>query len=251
MDQISLSSVASGDDSWSPSDKQRLLAWLTHLFTASGAVWGLLSVIAITAGEWQLAFVWMAAAVFVDSFDGFIARRTRVKLVLPEFDGALLDNIIDYLNYVFVPAYFLYAAELLPPDLRLMVTSLILLSSAYQFSQTDAKTDDHFFKGFPSYWNIVVFYMVVMGTAQWLNAALMIFFCVMVFVPIKYIYPSRTTLFRRLTMGLGLLWGLLNLIVLIQFPNHAPWLVSLSLAYAIYYVLLSLYVVYGRAARNG
>jgi phosphatidylcholine synthase len=137
----------------SHSRKRVVSAWLTHLVTASSAVWGLLAILAITNAQWVQAFWFMAAAVLIDSFDGTLARRVDVKNVLPQIDGALLDNIVDYLNYVFVPVFFIYWADLLPPQLAVVGATLMLLSSAYQFSQADAKTDDHFFKGFPSYWS--------------------------------------------------------------------------------------------------
>ena len=181
-----------GDDGWSPSKKRIFSVWMTHLVTASSAVWGLLAILAITNGAWIEAFWWMAVAVAIDSFDGALARRVDVKKVLPQIDGALLDNIVDYLNYVFVPAYFLYATNLLPARFAVLGAALILLASAYQFSQSDAKTEDHYFKGFPSYWNVMVFYMFMLGTGPWLNLGITVLLCVLVFVPIKYIYPSRT-----------------------------------------------------------
>ncbi len=156
-DNVSAPSIAA------PSTQEQGIAWLVHLFTATGAIWGLLSIIAINQEQWRLLFLWMAIAVIVDGLDGFLARAAQVHRVLPNFDGALLDNIVDYLNYVFVPAYFLYAAGLLPQQLEVVLPIIVLLASAYQFSQSDAKTEDHFFKGFPSYWNIVVVYLVMLG----------------------------------------------------------------------------------------
>jgi len=231
------------DDS-SPTIKEQGLAWLVHLFTATGAIWGLLSIIDINQQNWGRAFVWMAIAVFVDSFDGFVARGAQVKRVLPNFDGALLDNIVDYLNYVFVPAYFLYAAGLLPVQLELALPILVLLASAYQFSQVDAKTEDHYFKGFPSYWNIVVFYMFMLSLTVWVNALVIFVFSVMVFVPVKYIYPSRSNILPRVTIGLGLVWMILNIAILIQYPSQPQWLIWLSLLYPVYYYCLSFYVMY-------
>lgn len=231
------------EEVWAPSKKQLVGAWMTHLVTASSAVWGLLAILAITNGQWVTAFWWMAAAVVIDSFDGMLARRMQVKRVLPQFDGALLDNIVDYLNYVFVPAYFLYSANLLPNSrLAVVGAALILLSSAYQFSQSDAKTDDHYFKGFPSYWNVMVFYLFVLGTSVWLNFFVTVLFCVLVFVPIKYIYPSRTTVQPKLVMGGGLVWGISILAMLVLYPNVPLWLKGFSLIYVIYYHALSLYV---------
>lgn len=230
-------------EEWTPSDRRRAMAWLTHLVTATGAIWGFMSVLAINERNWQLAFFWMALAVFVDAFDGLLARSVQVKRVLPEFDGALLDNIIDYVNYVFVPAYFVYQADLLPGETRVFVAWIILLTSAYQFCQSDAKTEDHYFKGFPSYWNIVVYYLVLLQLSPWINVTVLLFLGIMIFVPLKYVYPSRTSLLPRLTMGLGLIWAMVNLAILVQYPNHAPILVWLSLAYVAYYCALTVYAM--------
>jgi phosphatidylcholine synthase len=232
------------DEAWNPSKKRVVSAWLTHLVTASSAVWGLLAILAITNGEWVTAFWWMTVAVLIDSFDGALARRVDVKKVLPQIDGALLDNIVDYLNYVFVPAYFLYMANLLPARLAVLGAALMLLSSAYQFSQSDAKTDDHFFKGFPSYWNVVALYMFLLALNPWVNFAFIVLFAVLVFVPIKYIYPSRNSVQPRLMMGWSLLWGISCLVMLFMYPDYPSWLMLFSLSYVVYYHAVSLWVTF-------
>ena len=237
-DNVSAPSIAA------PSIQEQGIAWLVHLFTATGAIWGLLSIIAINQEQWRLLFLWMAIAVIVDGLDGFLARAAQVHRVLPNFDGALLDNIVDYLNYVFVPAYFLYAAGLLPQQLEVVLPIIVLLASAYQFSQSDAKTEDHFFKGFPSYWNIVVVYLVMLDLSPWFSAAIITFFSVMVFIPIKYIYPSRTNILPRLTLALGLIWAIMMIGMGFLFPNQPSWLVGLSLLYPAYYYVLSFSVMY-------
>lgn len=242
------STTLSGDQ-WSPRDRDKAFAWLTHLVTATGALWGFLALLAISQGRFVSAFLWLFLAVVIDAFDGLLARRMRVKHVLPEFDGALLDNIIDYQNYVVVPAFLLHAAGLLPASLSLLGAGLILLSSAYQFCQSDAKTEDHYFKGFPSYWNVVAFYIFVLASPAWLNFIAIVVLAVMVFVPIKYIYPSRTERNRRLNMVLASLAGIANIVILLQYPNYASWLLWLSLAYALYYAGASLYA--SRAPRAG
>jgi phosphatidylcholine synthase len=238
----------SDDENWS--FQQKLAAWFTHLFTASGSLWGLMALIAITNETWVAAFAWMGVAVFVDSFDGLIARRARVKDVLPNFDGALLDNIIDFLNYVVVPAYFLYQSSVLPQPAALISAALILIASSYQFCQADAKTDDHFFKGFPSYWNVMVYYMFLFQWNEWVNLAIILVLSLLVFVPIKYVYPSRTEMNQRLTMSLALVWGVLNVVIMLQYPNHHPWLVWGSLLYVIYYCGLSIYAMLKTDARQ-
>lgn len=221
--------------------REPVLAWGVHLFTASGAVFGLLSIIAITQEQWMEAFIWMSMAIAVDSFDGALARRFRVKQVLPNFDGALLDNIVDYLNYVIVPAYFLYAAGLLPQAFAIIGAAVTVLASAYQFCQEDAKTEDHYFKGFPSYWNIAVFYLFILELNPWLNLALVMFFSILVFVPIKYIYPTRTETNQRLTLFLAMIWVVSSLAIIVQYPEPHPLVIAISLFYIAYYFALSLY----------
>ncbi|MCB9422529.1 MAG: CDP-alcohol phosphatidyltransferase family protein [Ardenticatenaceae bacterium] len=221
---------------------QLIGAWSIHLFTASGAVWGFLALVAIIQKEWVSAAAWMAIAIFVDSVDGTLSRLFRVKQTLPGFDGALLDNIIDYQTYVVVPALFVFQAQLVPPAILLPLSALILLASGYQFAQADAKTEDHFFKGFPSYWNVVVVYLFFMGTAPLLNLIVLLLCAVMVFIPVKYVYPSRTTKYRRLTLTLTAVWFLTLPIAMIQYPAVQPWVAWLSFLYIAYYIGMSLFL---------
>lgn len=231
----------------------RVLAWMVHAITASGAVWGLLAVVAVFDARWPTAFAWLAVATLIDGFDGTLARRFRVKQVIPDFDGALLDNMIDYFTYVLVPALLILRAELVPAPLGGVTLALIALSSAYQFSQASAKTSDHFFTGFPSYWNVVALYLFLLNLPPTVNFTILAACGVLVFVPIKYIYPSRTRTLQRTTLTLSLLWAVGLVVILIQLPHPAPWLVSISALYLLYYVALSLFLTArGRvAARRG
>ena len=131
-----------------------VLAWAVHAYTALGAVVAFAMTAAIFQGGYQRAFLLMVAATVIDGTDGLFARWARVKDFTPEFDGARLDDIVDYLTFVFVPALLLYRSGILPPQWAGPVASVMLLSSAYGFSAADAKTADYFFTGFPSYWNI-------------------------------------------------------------------------------------------------
>jgi phosphatidylcholine synthase len=214
-------------------------AWGVHLFTATGAVWGLLAILAIFESNWKMMIVWMIVAMLVDGFDGMLARWANVKKYANGIDGALLDNILDYQNYVLVPAIFLIRADVLPENLRLLAACSILLTSAYQFTQTDAKTDDHHFKGFPSYWNVAALYMLLMNLPQWVNFGFLMLFNIMVFIPIKYIYPSRNSYLRTLTLGLTYLYGAVGIWGLLQYPNHPQWVAWASLIYVGYYLVLS------------
>jgi phosphatidylcholine synthase len=213
--------------------------WLVHLYTASSVVCGFLALTRIFYDRYRDAFFWLAVAVLIDATDGVLARRTQVASRLPRFNGAKLDDIVDYVTYVFVPAFFAWHALLVPERTAILVAAAMLLSSAYGFNKDDAKTADHFFTGFPSYWNIVVFYLYVAGWAQEVNLCILLGLSVLVFVPIRYLYPSRSPMFRRLTVGLGVLWGVLVMAMLWQMPAVSRTAFWLSLAFPVYYVLLS------------
>jgi phosphatidylcholine synthase len=215
-------------------------AWGVHLLTASGALLAFLTVTATATGDYRSAFLWMTVATAIDSVDGALARAARVKQRLPGFDGARLDDIVDYLTFVFAPAYLLFHAQLAPEALRFVVPAAMLLSSAYGFSQTSAKTADHFFTGFPSYWNIVAFYLVALAPPQWVGAGVVIGLAVLVFVPIVYVYPSRTPTLRALTVALGLAWAVCMLAMIWAYPAIPRPVLYLSLGFPAYYFVLSL-----------
>lgn len=235
-----------GPSTDAPGLGRRLVAWGVHLFTASGAVVALLALDAIHRGRYGQAFGWMALAMAIDSADGTLARAARVKTVLPGFDGARLDDVVDYLNYTVVPVALIYAAGRLPPRLDVVVAAAVLIASAYGFCQDDAKTTDGYFKGFPSYWNVVVFYLFALNTPPWLTAAVLLAFAVLVFVPIYYVYPSRAPRFRAITIALGIAWGVSGLVVLARLSDPPRFLLQLSLLYPAYYLGLSLYLTLRR-----
>ncbi|MBK7895765.1 MAG: CDP-alcohol phosphatidyltransferase family protein [Candidatus Promineifilaceae bacterium] len=224
-------------------ERPLVFAWGVHLFTATGALWGLLAIMATVQHQWQAAFFWLGLAALVDSLDGTLARRFKVKGLLPGFDGALLDNIIDYQTYVIAPAIFLYEANLLPASTTIAGVAMVVLASAFQFCQSDAKTDDHTFKGFPSYWNVVVFYLFMFDANPWINFWVITILTILVFVPIKYLYPSRMIRYQKMTLFLTSIWGILCLTVWLQYPAFQPWMLWTSLLYLVYYVGLSLYMM--------
>ncbi len=229
---------------------KKTLAWSVHLFTATGAIWGFLTLIAIFEENWRAAILWIVIAMFVDGFDGMLARWFHVKEYAQGVDGGLMDNIIDYLNYVVVAAFILIKApNLMPAGLEMVGAFSILLTSAYQFSQVDAKTDEQsfFFKGFPSVWNFLVIYMMLLGLNPWFNFALLVLCNIMVFVPVKYVYPSRNTRLRRLTLILTYIYFAIGVWGLLQYPSVPQWIVWISLVYVLYYVLLSFFPKIGGA----
>jgi phosphatidylcholine synthase len=229
--------------------KELWFAWSVHLFTATGALWGFLAIIATIQHQWQLAFFWLFAAGFVDSVDGSLARKFQVSGHIPNFDGALLDNIIDYLTYVIVPALILYEAQLLPAKWTILGIAALVLSSAYQFAQADAKTEDHYFKGFPSYWNVLAFYLFLLQWPERVNLALVLLCAVLVFVPIKYVYPSRMPYYRKPTLILSSIWGVMTAVLFLTLNNPPQWLLYGSLYFVVYYIGISLYLMVKPPAR--
>ena len=214
-------------------------AWLVHLYTASGIVLAFLAARAFLEFDYRLGFFWLWLQVLVDATDGLLARRLRVRERLPWFDGAKLDDITDYLTYVFVPALFVWRGALVPNAWVLPVVAAMLLSSAYGFNRTDAKTSDHFFTGFPSYWNVVTFYLLVARWPSQVNAAILVVFAVLVFVPIRYLYPSRTLAWSVVTNVGGAIWAGVMLLMLWQYPAVSDLVFWVSLAYPTYYFLIS------------
>ena len=219
-------------------------AWFVHALTASGGAIGLLALAAIGEDRYISAFAWMSVAIAIDSVDGTLARVFRVKHFLPTIDGALLDNIVDYFTYVIVPAYFIYQSGLIPGPMGVVAALAIVLASAYQFCQADAKTEDHYFKGFPSYWNVVVFYLFFLDLSPRVNLAIVMVLAFAVFVPIKYVYPSRTRAFRSLTLVLSTGWGIMVLAVLLRYPRVNLPLVYVSLVYVAYYFAIGFYITW-------
>jgi phosphatidylcholine synthase len=218
----------------------KLCAWGVHLYTAMGAVAGLISLDYIARGDFRGAFVAMAVAVFIDSSDGPMARAIRIRERIPVFDGAMLDNIVDYLTYVIAPVFLMLRSRVLAPGpTSFVVAAFVVLASAYGFCHVEAKTEDNYFRGFPSYWNLVALYLYCLGLPSAVNASILIVLAVMVFVPIKYIYPNRTELMRPLTLVLGVIWAIATIAMLPELPRPNPLLLYASLSFVVYYFVMS------------
>jgi phosphatidylcholine synthase len=220
--------------------RRRGLAWGVHAFTASGAVVGAIALLAIGADNLEQAAILMLVALAIDSLDGTLARAAKVGEVLPGFDGRRLDDMVDYLNYVIVPVVFLVAAGYLHPA----VAAVPILASAYGFSQQDAKTEDDFFLGFPSYWNVVALYIWLLDVSQLVATAVVVVLAIGVFVPLKYLYPSKMPRLGKIVMaGLGIVWVVAATIAVVAREATAPWhLAEITLAYPALYLALSFWV---------
>ncbi len=215
-----------------------LLAWGVHLFTACGAVAGAAALLAVADRDWNEAILWMLAGLFVDAVDGMMARRVGVERLTPGFDGRRLDDMVDFLNYVIVPAVFLVATGLLPHPAWAAVP---ILASAYGFGQAEAKTDDDFFLGFPSYWNVLAIYAWLLGVSPAACTAWVVALAALVFVPLKYIYPSKLRVLRRTTVFLSAAcMACVASFVLAPETARRLRLLELSLLFPVWYVGLSI-----------
>jgi phosphatidylcholine synthase len=226
---------------------QRAGAGAVHLYTASGSALALLIVLAAFAGD-AVTALWLGlVALVVDGTDGMLARRMRVSERIPWFDGARLDDIVDYLTYAFAPMLLLWSGGYLPEGAAGTALAIVpLLASSYQFCRVDAKTDDHFFLGFPSYWNVVAFYVIVTDLSPVAVTAILLVCSVLVFVPICYIYPSRTVAFFRTNLALTAGWLVLYAVLLLQMPDPSPVIIAASLAYLGYYAAMSVHLTVTR-----
>ena len=217
-----------------------MLSWSVHLFTASGAVLGTFALIAIATNQLAIAALMMLAALFIDGLDGTLARAARVADHTPEIDGRRLDDIVDYLNFVVVPAVFMWGAEsvLHPAWLAAPV-----LASAYGFSRRDAKTEDDFFLGFPSYWNILALYLWLLKVDALPGTIWLAVLSIAVFIPMKYLYPTKVKpMSLRVALGVGAIVWTGVLVACIEWPDRvAPYfLLQASLFYPAWYMWLSL-----------
>lgn len=227
--------------------RDHVYAWGVHLYTAMGlVVSGLIAYCLVSddRDRFQNAFLLMALGVAIDATDGWFARRVRVKEVLPGFDGRRLDDIIDFLNFTFLPLLLIYQAGLLPGAHCAWLLAP-LLASAYGFCQVAAKTDDGYFLGFPSYWNLVAFYLYALDPPTWFTVVVLVGFAALTFLPARYLYPSQPGALNRLSTALGTLWGA-YLVVIIYLWAREPYdgerlqrLTSLSLVYPGYYLIVS------------
>jgi phosphatidylcholine synthase len=231
-----------------------ILAWSVHLYTALGLVVAACMAILIVRGgddSFHTVLALMVVATLIDSTDGWLAGRARVKEFAPSFDGRRLDDLIDFQTYTSLPLLLIWRAGLLTQGQAWWLL-LPLLASAYGFSQVNAKTDDGFFLGFPSYWNIVAFYLYLLRPPASLSLALIIALSLLTFIPWRYLYPSQRAPYSRLTNLLAAAWVILLLVILARWPDDSRFLILLSLAFPVYYMLMSwALTLRRRRLRNG
>ncbi|RVV98485.1 phosphatidylcholine synthase [Mesobaculum littorinae] len=184
-------------------------ATLVHLLTATGAVFAMLAMLAAADRDWGVMFLWLVVAFAVDGIDGPLARRYDTKANAPRYDGVLMDLIIDYLTYVFIPAFALFESDLLPGWTGWIAIIVITFASVVYFADTRMKTRDNSFLGFPGCWNMMVVVMFALAPNFWVILALVIVLAAAMFAPLKFIHPVRTKRWRTLSLPVALLWTLL------------------------------------------
>ncbi len=225
-----------------PTFLQKTFAWAVHTFTASGLVAGFMSILAINEKDWRMAMIWLVVALIIDGVDGTFARMFRVKEVLPNVDGKTIDYVIDFATYAIIPAYFFYSAGLVAEEWLLPCTAMILLVSALYYGKDGMVSEDNYFIGFPVMWNMVVFYFVfVWPVIPTVNLVLVIIFCILHFIPIKFVYPSQTARFFHLTLANTALFFVMLILTIYYYPEKKLWLTVLAYVCVAYYALMAIY----------
>lgn len=226
---------------------RRFLAWCVHFYTGTGLICAAgIAALLIQGGpdSYRWAFILMMVATIIDATDGTLARAVRVKDVLPGFDGRRLDDIIDFNTYTTLPLLLIWRAGIVPDELA-WALAVPLMASAYGFSQVSAKTDDGYFLGFPSYWNLVALYLYILRPPGWLALTIILVLSVMTFVPTRYLYPTQRGALNRVTNFLGAIWACLLVWILSRpLPNPVTdsFTITLTLAsfsFPMYYMIAS------------
>ncbi len=219
---------------------EKTLAWSVHLFTASGLLAGFMAILAINEKNWRAAMAWLLAALVIDGVDGTFARKFRTAEILPHINGKTFDYIIDFATYAIIPAYFFYMAELVYPVWNLSLTFLILLVSTIYYGIEGMVSDDYYFIGFPVLWNVVVFFLIFVFSLNELgNAAIIIIFSVMHFLPIKFAYPSRAIRFKKLTIIFTVIILISMPVIIWLYPNVPLWLKWVAIGSLAYFGILA------------
>ena len=241
---------------------KKIYGWSVHLLTSLGAILSVIAIIfAIEAAKstvngqiylydyyMQLSMLMMILAIFIDSIDGSLARIINIKDLAP-LDGKLLDNIIDFANYCIVPCIWIYVSGVVSKEFVIPIITMITISSSYQFCQLNAKTNNNFFVGFPSYWNIIIIYMLCFQSDQLINQSIIIILCIFSFIPIKYIYLSRAEnisnnkFIKIFTFYFTMLAAISTILSVFRYPEKAPsYLMYIIIMFIIFYMIFSLII---------
>ena len=205
-----------------------------------GAALGFAALVVATRGEWALMFLCLGAALLVDGIDGTIARRLKVAEMLPRWSGDVLDLVVDFVTYVFVPAYAITMSGLLPGPLSVPAGIAVVVTGALYFADRNMKTEDNYFRGFPTLWNAVAFYLFLLKPQPWLAAAAVAALVVLTFVPFKFVHPFRVTRLRGINIAAVLAWSGLASVAVISDLDPGPWVTGGLVVVAVYVVTVGL-----------
>jgi phosphatidylcholine synthase len=213
-----------------------IAAFAVHLLTASGAAIAFGAMIAAIQGEFTVMFGLLGVALIVDGIDGYFARRLRVAEVLPRWSGEVLDYVVDYLTYVFVPAYALASAAILPQPWAIPAAVAVAVSGALYFADREMKTKDNYFSGFPAVWNVPVFYLLLLQPPAPIAAAGIMGLAAATFLPVPFVHPFRVKRLRALTVLLLVAWAALAAFALWRDMAPGPFVTGALCAIAIYFL---------------
>jgi phosphatidylcholine synthase len=213
----------------------RARAFTVHVFTAVGAALALAALICAAANRWTEMFLYLGIALIVDGVDGTIARYVRVTEVLPRWSGDVLDLVVDFITYVFVPAYAIAASNMLPVPLAMPAGAVIVITGALYFADRDMKFSDNYFRGFPALWNVATFYLFLLRPQPWLATAIVGILAVFTFVPFKFLHPMRVKRHRSANIAALAIWSALAVLALQRDLEPGPWVIGGLLLVAVYF----------------
>ena len=215
-------------------------AFAVHIFTAFGAALGLLALIFATGGHWSAMFLSLGLALIVDGVDGPMARRFKVADVLPRWSGEGLDFVVDFITYVFVPAYAIAASGFLPELLAIPFACVIVITGALYFADGNMKTDDNYFRGFPAVWNLVAFYFFVLEPGPWMAALAVVALAGLTFAPMRFVHPLRVRHWRMLNIALMAAWAVLAFVAVVTDFTPGPTVIAALSAIGLYFLIAGL-----------
>jgi phosphatidylcholine synthase len=218
----------------------RALAFSIHVLTACGVGIALLALLAAVRGEWALMFLWLGIGLLFDGIDGPLARKFRAAELQPRWSGDVLDLVVDFTTYVFVPAFAMATAGLIPEPWGIAAGLAIVVSGALYFADRDMKTEENYFRGFPALWNLIAFYLLLLRPEPWVSAAVIALFVVLTFVPIRFVHPIRVRSLRPVTLALLLVWAVLAGIAMYERLTPGVWVNAGLCAVAGYFLLVGL-----------
>ena len=221
-------------------DFTRIRAFTVHIFTACGVALAFLALILATGGHWAAMFFCLGLALIVDAIDGPLARTFKVNEVLPRWSGETLDLVVDFLTYVFVPAFAITASGYLPQMLAIPAGIVVAITGALYFADREMKTDDNYFRGFPGVWNLAAFYLFLLAPPAWVAAVGVLALAGLTFAPIRFVHPLRVRQLRLLNIALLALWGALALLAVIQNLDPVPTVTIPLTAIAAYFLVAGL-----------